>query len=173
MIVSRHTFFLVLFSSVFLIPPAIAQKKGDKAIVETARKIMIEARYCSMTTLAEDGSPQVRAMDPFPPEDDMTVWLATNPKTRKPAQIRRDSRVALFYLDPSDTGYVTLLGEAQIVDDPTEKARRWKESWKNFYEDENRGKDYLLIKVVPKRIEVSSPDIKTPEWGPAAVQLNP
>ena len=54
-------------------------------------------------------------------------WLATNPKTRKPEQIRRDGRVALFYLNPSANEYVAILGEAQIVEDPAEKARRWKD----------------------------------------------
>jgi general stress protein 26 len=171
MSVLRHTFGLVLFFLAFLIPPAGAQNTGGKAILETARKIMLEVRYCALTTLGEDGSPRVRAMDPFPPEDGMTVWLATNPKTRKPEQIRRDCRVALFYLDSSANAYVTILGKAQLVDAPAEKARRWKDSWKNFYKDENRGKDYLLIKVVPERIEVSSPDIETPEWGPAVVEM--
>jgi general stress protein 26 len=80
--------------------------------------------------------------------------------------------VALFYLDSAANAYVTILGEAQLIEDPAEKARRWKDSWKNFYKDENRGNDYLLIKVVPNRIEVSSPDIETPEWGPAVVQMN-
>jgi general stress protein 26 len=163
---------LISLASPNLIPTAAAEKTGDKAVLETARKIMIEVRYCSLTTLGEDGSPQVRAMDPFPPEDDMTVWLATNPKTRKPKQIRRDSRVALFYFDSSANAYVTILGDAQLVEDSTEKARRWKNSWKNFYEDENRGKDYLLIKVVPHRVEVSSPDIENPVWGPAVVRMN-
>ncbi len=176
MIVLRHTsrwalVLFVLLASSDLIHPAAAQNTGDTTVVETARKIMLAARYCSLTTLGEDGSPQIRAMDPFPPEEGMTVWLATNNTTRKLGQIRRDGRVALFYLQ-APTGYVTILGDAQIVEDPGEKARRWKDSWKNFYEDENRGKDYVLIKVVPKRIEVSSPDIETPEWGPAVVEMN-
>ena len=52
--------------------------------------------------------------------------------------IRRSPRVALFYLEPSGgdggpTEYVTVIGEARLVDDPTEKSRRYKEECKDFY----------------------------------------
>jgi general stress protein 26 len=33
----------------------------------------------------------------FPPEEDMTVWIATSTLTRKVQQIRRDPRVTLYY----------------------------------------------------------------------------
>jgi general stress protein 26 len=112
-------------------------------------------------------------MDPFPPEPDMSVWLATYHKTRKVGQIRENPRVTLFYLEPTGAGYVTLIGEAQVVDDPAEKARRWKPTWKEFYQDENRGEDYLLIRVVPTRVEVMSmPDKIASEpkgWKPAII----
>ena len=47
-------------------------------------------------------------------------------------------------------------GDATLVDDPAEKARRWKPEWAGFYADENRGADYLLIRVVPRRLELVS-----------------
>ena len=38
-------------------------------------------------------------------------------------------------------GYVTLQGEAKIVDSQKEKEMYWKTAWENFYE--NRTTDYL------------------------------
>ena len=36
------------------------------------------------------------------------------------------------------------VGRAEIVDDPAEKAKRWKDDWAAFYSDKNRGADYTL-----------------------------
>lgn len=140
-----------------------------------AAELMREARYCALVTLDASGAPQARAMDPFPPEADLSVWLATNRRTRKLEQIRRDPRVTLYYLAPGADGYVTLLGEASIVSDPAEKARRWKPEWKDFYSDANRGPDYVLIRVRPLRVEMVSGKhglASTPDaWGPAILDL--
>lgn len=126
------------------------------AILAAARDVMTQARYCALVTLGENGHPQARVVDPFPPDDTMTVWIGTSPATRKVAEIAKDPRVTLMYFDPKSEGYVTLLGRADVVSDPVEKERRWKDEWKDFYKDRNRGKDYVLIRVRPSRLEISS-----------------
>lgn len=144
-------------------------------VMQAAAELMRSAGYCALVTMDAAGQPQARAMDPFPPEEDMTVWLGTHAGTRKVDQIRRNPKVTLFYLEPSGRGYVTLIGDAEMVDDPAEKAQRWKEAWQPFYRDGNRGEDYLLIRVRPRRLEVVSlihgiaaePDA----WKPAIVEL--
>lgn len=145
-------------------------------MLDAAARLMRSAKYCALVTLDAEGQPQARAMDPFPPEPDMSVWLATNRKTRKVGQIRANPRVALFYLEPSGAGYVTLVGQARLVDDPAEKARRWKPGWKEFYSQENRGEDYMLIHFSPTRVEVvSTPDGIASEpdaWKPAILELS-
>jgi general stress protein 26 len=126
-------------------------------ILDAARDLMQAARYCTFVTVDEEGQPRARVVDPFPPETDMTVWMATKAATRKVAQIRKNPRATLLCFDGTKKGYVTLLGTAAVVDDPVEKAKRWKPEWKDFYDDENRGKDYVLIRLKPTRLEVLSP----------------
>lgn len=145
------------------------------AVINAATEIMLKARYCSMITLDSDGSPQVREVDPFPPEEGMVVWLATNPGTRKVAQIKHDPRVALSYIDAGGGGYVTLLGKADLVESVTEKEQRWKEEWSAFYKDKNKGSDYLLIRFTPTRLEVVSYAhriVNDPTtWAPASISF--
>jgi general stress protein 26 len=147
----------------------------ETRFIQAAAELMRSAGYCALVTMDASGEPQARAMDPFPPEEDMTVWLGTHAGTRKVGQIRRNPKVTLFYLEPSGRGYVTLIGDAELVDDPGEKARHWKDAWQPFYRDGNRGEDYLLIRVRPRRLEIVSlihgiaaePD----GWKPAIVEL--
>lgn len=145
------------------------------AVIDAARELMTKARYCALVTIGPDGSPQARAIDAFAPEQDMTVWLATNPITRKVNDIKRNPTVTLYYFAGADSGYVTLLGRAEIVDDPSEKAKRWKEDWVRFYSDKNRGADYVLIRIRPRRLEIVSythkllNDPKT--WRPISIEF--
>jgi general stress protein 26 len=134
-------------------PPAAPDRAQ---VVKAAREVMVKARFATLVTLGRDGHPQARVVDPFAPEEDLTVWMATNPRTRKVEEIGTDSRVTLLYLDVPTQSYVTLLGRAEAVRDAAEKAKRWKEEWSSFYAEKNRGEDYLLFRVRPHRIEVVS-----------------
>jgi general stress protein 26 len=142
------------------VPPGQASSPAPAAptrarIVEATRTILERARYATLVTLDEGGAPQGRVVDPFPPEgDDLVVWVATNGRSRKVGQIARDPRVTLVYFEPATASAVTLVGTAQLVRDPVEKARHWKDEWKAFYQDTHKGDDYVLIRVTPSRLEV-------------------
>lgn len=150
-------------------PPSRAQ------VIAAAKTIMQVARYTTLMTVGPDGQPQARIVDPFLPDSDLTIWIATNPLTRKVAEIRRDPRVTLLYFSPSTFEYVTVIGTAAVNTDSREKASHWKAEWATMYHDQNRGDDYLLLRVRPTRLEVVSArqgmrnDPKT--WRPVIVDV--
>jgi general stress protein 26 len=91
-------------------------------------------------------------MNPFPPESDMTVWIATNSRSRKVREIQRNPHVCLYYADHAEArGYVALTGTAQLVDDRNEKMKRKRSYWDQAFPD---WKYLVLIRVVPERLEV-------------------
>lgn len=133
--------------------PAASQAPPPReALLTAARDIMTETRYCVLATLDAEGAPRLRTMDAFAPDDDMTVWLGTTRLSRKVQEIDRDGRVSLHFTAPGGSGYVSILGRARIVDDPAEKAARWKPEWEGFYSD--REAEYVLIEVTPERLEI-------------------
>ena len=140
-------------------------------IIDAARELITTTRYCSLITVDSNSTAHARTMDPFLPDQNLVVWMATNPKSRKVAEIRRNARVTLYYFDRESQGYVTIYGRAQLVNDAKEKSRYWKDDWKDFYPD--RGRSYLLIKVVPLEMEVVivKKDIvgKSERWTPPKV----
>lgn len=68
-------------------------------VIAAAKDVMQTARYSTLITIGDDGQPEARIVDPFVPEEDLTIWIGTNPLTRKVAQIRRDPRVTLLYFN--------------------------------------------------------------------------
>ena len=150
---------LLLFSIAATASYSDAQEKDRKdteraKLIAAAREIMADARYCALITVDANGQAQARTMDPFPAGEDMVVWLGTNPKSRKVSEIRKNPRVVLYYFDQPSQSYVSISGVARIVDDPQEKARHWKDEWKDFYPDREKG--YLLIAVTQDKLEVVS-----------------
>ena len=128
------------------------KSQREAELIAAARETMTTARYCALITLDSSGRAQARTLDPFPPDENMVVWLGTNPRSRKVAAIRRNPRVTLYYFDREAQAYVTIYGVARLVNDPKAKLEWWKDEWKAFYPD--RTKDYLLIKVTPQKLEV-------------------
>ena len=143
----------LLLSIIVAFEPIVqGQEASREKLIAAAREIMSVARYCALITLDSSGHPQARTLDPFAPDENMVVWLGTNPRSRKVAAIRRHRRVTLYYFDRESQAYVTIYGTARLVNDPKAKLKWWKDEWKAFYP--NRVKDYLLISVKPERLEV-------------------
>lgn len=129
--------------------PAILERDS---VIAAAREIMGAQTYCALITLDSTGQPEARTMNPFPPENDMTVWIATNSRSRKVKEIRNDPRVCLYYANHRQaTGYVAMSGKAVLVDDMQEKLKRKREYWSQAFPD---WQYLILIKVIPERIDV-------------------
>lgn len=120
-----------------------------------AHEIMKVARYATLVTLGRDGHPQARIVDPLV-ANDQSIWIATNPLTRKVGEIRRDARVTLMFFNPAGNEYVSVLGTAALVTDSATRAKHWKPEWAPFYKAQSRGPDFMLFRVRPFRYEVSS-----------------
>lgn len=121
-------------------------------LVNAAKEMMTSTGYCALITLDNSGHPQARIMNPFLPEDDLTVWFGTNNASRKVKEIKNDPRVTVYYQPGDASGYAVLTGKAYLVDDNEMKKKYWKKEWENFYSE---GKsNYLLIKVIPDKLEI-------------------
>ena len=91
-------------------------------------------------------------MDSYMPNDDFIFYLITNSLSRKVKELENDSRVVLSFQSLDGKSYVTVSGFSVLSDDKELKEKYWKDSWTPHYKDVNS----LLIKVIPKSLEVIS-----------------
>ncbi len=130
--------------------PAAAPSR--EKVIAAARELIGTLKYCALLTVDANGQPQVRTMNPFPPEEDMSVWMATTTKSRKYAEIQKNSRATLYYANHADAaGYVSLVGRAEIVEDMKEVLKRKRAYWDQAFPGL---KNIALIHVIPERVEV-------------------
>ena len=148
---------------------------STELLLKTSRDIIDSAGTCALITLDKEGIPRVRTMAPFAPEEDMTIWFGSNPASRKIDQIRNNSKVTLYYLDPDESGYVMIHGRAQVVDNPEILKEKWKPEWIDFYPDYPEG--YILIEVAPVWLEVISTRLSVTgdqdSWTPPILRFDP
>lgn len=134
--------------------PAGTRAPDRERVLEVARQVMNAARFCTMITLGDLGAPQARVVDPLEPDSRFVVYIATNPKSRKVAEIRKDPRVTLLYFDSGRSAYVTLIGRAALVEG-AEKTGHRKPDWEAFF-PASKPEAYTLYRIVPTRVEVVS-----------------
>jgi general stress protein 26 len=153
-----------------------AQAPPREAVIKAAREVVGAARYATLSTIDElGGYLYSRVVDPFPPEDNFTIWIGTNAESRKVQQLTRNPRVVLLYFDPPRQHYVSIMGSATIVRDQAEKSRRFKPEWQAFYKNGSDGDDYVLIRVAPSQLEIVAESLGMKNdpatWRPVTVYL--
>lgn len=146
----------MLFASGIVSAQQTVQNDSVKQkFIKAAKEIMVNAHFCTLISLDENGRPVGRILEPFEPDNNLVVWLGTNSHSRKVEQIKKNPEVTLFYFDNTTFTYVSIQGKAQLINDSLEKTRHWNEEWKPFYHNFNE--DYLLIKFTPQLLEILSP----------------
>lgn len=146
------TIFWAMASIVCLAQQKTTTSAQRDSMIAAAREIMGAQKYCALVTIDSSGRANIRTMNPFPPEKDMAVWMATNSRSRKVKEIRNNPKVVLYYANHTQaTGYVAITGRAVLVDDMEEKTKRKRDYWTQSFPD---WKYLLLIKVIPERMEV-------------------
>ena len=124
------------------------------SLLTVAHAIIDSAQCRILITVDANGKPQARTMSVFPIEDNMVIWLGTSPRSRKVKQIKNNPNVMVYYYDTKGHSYVSIAGQARLVNDPEKKTHYWKKSWTRYYPDPE--KDYILIEVTPERLEICS-----------------
>jgi general stress protein 26 len=122
-------------------------------VLSAARSTMRRKQYCLLVTRSAHGS-DARVLQPFPPEDDFTVWLGTSVGSRKVAQLRHNDAATLVYQDDAKTACVVLVGRMRIVEEVEERQRRFMSTWWAFFPEGPAGSDFILLRFEPERIEV-------------------
>jgi len=175
---SLFAIFLILFLSCTVKEPVSEEIRVDftddeQKIINLSKKTIKETYFGTLITVDKKGQPRARVMEPFEPDNNFIIWLATNPKSRKVTQLKNNSTATLHYFDKSNLSYVSLMGNAFLVNDDAIKSQKFKDGWDKFYK--NQKEDYLLIKFIPYTLELISTSTEftgdSITWKPHQVQL--
>ena len=166
---SSLTLFLLLFFSVLF-----SQNNSDDYLESIAFDIIKESKNCVFVTLDSENKPITRVMEHNLYNKKFDIYLVTNPFSRKVSHLKSNSIVSLNFQSNDRLSYVSVNGEAQLIDDIKLKNKYWKEEWTPHYK--NIETDCVLIKIIPESLEIVSltnevlGDSKT--WKPKTISID-
>jgi general stress protein 26 len=129
-------------------PPSIPD------LLNLARVVMEGAEFCFLVTHSRQGEMHARLMQPFLPEDDLSVWFGASRNSRKVHEIEANQLVTLTYHFQAENAYVSVQGAATFSDDLSLRNRYWRKEWIKFWPGGPEQDDYSLIQVKPYQIEI-------------------
>jgi general stress protein 26 len=123
----------------------------DKLTIKKLHDIVSANSICLFTTSLDNVPLHTRPMNTQYADQNGSLWFFSNKSSVKNEDIRLDSRVQLFYVDPAIGQYASVYGNAQILFDREKIEEFWSEYALNWF----MGKDdpqISLIKVSPENI---------------------
>jgi general stress protein 26 len=143
----------VMLFSLIITPKLFAQSTINRdTVLYAAREIMRETTYCALVTIDSTGQPQIRTMNPYPANDEFITWFATSRNSRKVRELKNNPKVCVYYADHVNAkGYVNITGTAEVIDDKDFLIKMKRDYWQGM---PNWQDIFVLIKVVPRRVEV-------------------
>jgi len=149
---------LISICSLIVLTSVLSQKLNAQSVINrdtlmfAAKEIIKGTSYCGLATVDATGQPQMRTMNPFPVNDEFITWFATSRTSRKVKEIKNNPKVCVYYADHSSAkGYVSITGNAVVIDDRELLVKMKREYWSGI---PNWETTFVLIKIVPKTMEV-------------------
>ena len=122
-----------------------------------AAKTIASAPYCWLATASDAGTPRIRPMGQIPRdpgEDEWTIRFLTDGRSRKAADMQRDSEVAILFQHDPDLAFMTLTGKAVLHDDALEVRGRWKRAYDGYFPTETDRANAIFVEVEVERMEL-------------------
>ncbi|MDX1995165.1 MAG: pyridoxamine 5'-phosphate oxidase family protein [bacterium] len=104
-----------------------------------------DVNIAMLTTIAPDGTLNSRPMGTQDAEFDGDLWFFTEVETGKVHDVEQNPNVNVSYA--SDTKWISVAGQAQIVRDRAKIDQYWQESLKVFFPEGKDTPNLVLIKV--------------------------
>jgi general stress protein 26 len=150
----RLLFLLPVFFSMNAIGQNLPASYARDTLIKAAREIMQSTYFCALATIDSAGLPQVRTMNPFPLKEDMVIWFATGRKSRKVKDMRIHPDVCVYFSDhKSGSGYVTINGKAEVIDDKELLVQMKRDYWTSI---PNWQDIFVLVKITPVTMDVTN-----------------
>ncbi|MCL2519278.1 MAG: pyridoxamine 5'-phosphate oxidase family protein [Oscillospiraceae bacterium] len=97
----------------------------------------------------EDGFPSVCTVSPTKTENILEIYFSTNIGNNKEKRLRNNNRASVCFR--SDGNNITLVGEAEILNDQKTKSLHWLDWFKDHYQGGETDPNYIIIKLRTKR----------------------
>ena len=117
--------------------------------IKKIKELSEEARICMFCTDLETLPINSRPMSLQETDDSGNLWFISSEASNKNFEIKEDRRVQLFFMNNSDSQYLSVYGEASIYKDKSTIDEKWS-AMANAWFDGKDDPNVSIIRVEPK-----------------------
>lgn len=137
-------------------PTTDMDRRGDEDSIDKVLDMIGQARFAMFGTYDAAGTCHARPMASVEQERDTkmeALWFFTRAESRKTTEIAQDPRVSLSYADASGQNYVSVTGQAEIIEDREKSEALWSEPLRTWFPEGATDDSIRLIRVVLESAE--------------------
>jgi general stress protein 26 len=125
----------------------------DSAKIDKLKSLIENIRFCMMTTIGEDGALHSRPMSFLEWSDNGALLFFTSATSATLRQIKNQRMVDLAFCEPSQNVYVSLLGEAKVLNDRALTEKLFSPIMRNWFPGGPQDPALRLLSVTPMTAE--------------------
>jgi len=114
--------------------------------VREALSLANRSSIAMLGTNGDNGYPNIKAMLKMENEDLKTIWFSTNTSSRRVAQLNRDSKACVYFVDFDQRKGLMLVGNIEVLQDIESKKRLWSEGAERYYPLGVTDPDYSVLR---------------------------
>jgi general stress protein 26 len=121
----------------------------DEAIRKSL-DLVNHSKIALLGTNGDDGYPQIKAMLVPDHEGLKRIWFSTNTSSRRIAQLRRDPKACVYFVDFTVWQGLMLVGRMEILADPESRRRLWHPGDEQFSPQGVEDPDFSALRFTAK-----------------------
>ena len=118
----------------------------DIEAIKKLKSLAEDIRFCMYATI-KDGKIESRPMTTLDIDDDGNVWFFTSRQTAIGHETSWNEPVSLIYSDPKNNSYISVSGNASIVNDENKKVELWNPVSKAWFPGGKDDPNLVVLKV--------------------------
>jgi len=120
--------------------------------IEKANQIIKTCDTAYFGVIDEDGYPSVSTVSPTGTDSIRAAYFTTNIGGNKEKRLRKSNRASICFRSGNDN--ITLVGDAEILEDQETKSRFWQDWFINHYPGGETDPNYVVVRLTTKRISL-------------------
>ena len=121
----------------------------NKEAISKLKNLAEEIKICMLATSDTSNNLYGRPMTTMEVDDNGTIWFFTADNTKIAQQAAKQSEVCLNYAHPGKNSYLTVQGNAELVNDKEKMKQLWTPMLKTWFPDGVDDPSIALLKVTP------------------------
>lgn len=119
--------------------------------IKYSLNLVKNSNIAMVSTVDNDGYPNIKEMLNLLNEGIKTIWLSTNTSSKKVSRILKDNRASVYYVDSENSMGLMLIGEVEVLLDEASNKLLWSEGCEKYYPQGIDDPDCCVLKFTAKK----------------------